>query len=317
MHRLQTTLASLFDVPEVGEDERSALIDFVGQLKASHLGKCGAIEFVHMEGVFWPARVLLQNFSQTPVYTGNELQNRGDSNIFCAIISTSLSDKRNFSKHLFSSNARLVYLLDVEDSVLLEESLALNILNSSVKKALYNSIAVTFNSSTFKAYYFDPFRQRITSLIVPSVTIYPTSKELDDLQGYALFSVFIPGESDSFVIRTMMEKLVDDRNGSLSKPMPFQVPTLLNFSSQIQWQFSFITVGPFEYATCFFVPRAGLVPIGYILVAPFDTGTWIGVLLATFLVVLLLKRFGQASRGSFASAAITLLQTLVPLAASC
>uniref|UniRef100_A0A182JCC9 Ionotropic glutamate receptor C-terminal domain-containing protein n=1 Tax=Anopheles atroparvus TaxID=41427 RepID=A0A182JCC9_ANOAO len=149
------------------------------------------------------------------------------------------------------------------------------------------------------------------ALVVPNGTIYPAINELTDLQGYELHTAFVPDESDRSVIGSVMQTLADDRNGSLVKPMGLQAASLMELSRRAQWQFSLVTVGPLAYATCFFVPRAVRVPIGYILVGPFDTGIWIGVLVTASLVVLLLKRFGQASRGSLVSAIVTLLQSVL------
>uniref|UniRef100_A0A182XKK8 Uncharacterized protein n=1 Tax=Anopheles quadriannulatus TaxID=34691 RepID=A0A182XKK8_ANOQN len=76
----------------------------------------------------------------------------------------------------------------------------------------------------------------------------------------------------------MVESLSIDRNGTLKKPIGLEPAALLNLSTTYKWHFTMLTIGPLEYATCFIVPRAGLVPIWYILVAPFDTATWLGIL---------------------------------------
>uniref|UniRef100_A0A182F1C6 Ionotropic glutamate receptor C-terminal domain-containing protein n=1 Tax=Anopheles albimanus TaxID=7167 RepID=A0A182F1C6_ANOAL len=134
------------------------------------------------------------------------------------------------------------------------------------------------------------------------------SSQLKDLQGYVLQTSFIPSEADMRVIHTIMQTITSERNASFRQSFGLQASDLLNLSTSFNWQFTLLSLGPHEYATCFLVPRAAQIPIGYILVKPFDTSTWCCVVLSGTVVVLLLKRFGQSVNRSVPRALLTLLQ---------
>uniref|UniRef100_A0A182JYM3 Ionotropic glutamate receptor C-terminal domain-containing protein n=1 Tax=Anopheles christyi TaxID=43041 RepID=A0A182JYM3_9DIPT len=110
-----------------------------------------------------------------------------------------------------------------------------------------------------------------------------------------VFTSLFKDETDQDVVQSIVSSLSINRNGTLKQPIGLDPVALLNLSTAYKWHFTLLTFGPLEYATCFIVPRAGLVPIWYILVAPFDTATWLSILLTGIVIVLLLKLYGKSS----------------------
>uniref|UniRef100_A0A182VSL8 Ionotropic glutamate receptor C-terminal domain-containing protein n=1 Tax=Anopheles minimus TaxID=112268 RepID=A0A182VSL8_9DIPT len=201
----------------------------------------------------------------------------------------------NRTRNFFSNQAKLVFVIDVQQRTTFSTSTVRNFMSTQVQMWLYNTVVIMFNAFFSKGYYFDPFNAKFKELAKSSGSIYPKLQDMNDLLRYKLNFAYIPGESDQTVINTIVNSISNTRNGSLEDPLGLDPIALVNLSSTFQWRFTILTLGPLEYATCFFVPRASLAPIGYILVTPFDAATWTGILLTGIVIVILLKLFGQAS----------------------
>ena len=309
-------------------ESNQQLLDFVVQIKASHLNQCREIVAVFVEPLPIASTVIRLNTAMVPVLTVDGNWDTVLLEASCGIVFTSLfkelvcvanngcikliyqilaSTFQRQLQNVFSSKAKLLFIVDVKQRSAHSLVSAKLFLTTKLATWLSNTVLVSFNESAAAGYYFEPISRKIKELNNSSHTIYPTVQALNDLQKYELHFVFIPSVSDQAVIETMVRSLSIDRNGTLKKPIGLEPATLLNLSTTYKWHFTMLTIGPLEYATCFIVPRAGLVPIWYILVAPFDTATWLGILTTGMVIVILLKLYGKSS---LLGSAIMLLQSV-------
>uniref|UniRef100_A0A182LUZ0 Ionotropic glutamate receptor C-terminal domain-containing protein n=1 Tax=Anopheles culicifacies TaxID=139723 RepID=A0A182LUZ0_9DIPT len=281
--------------PRAGESQQQ-LVDFVAHLKATHLSQCREIALVFVESLPVASEMIQLHSNVVPIYTCQKPLNAAVQGVDCGIIFTTLySHSLNLTRNFFSNKAKLLFIVDVQQRTTFSTSTVENFMATQMNTWLYNTVVIMFNAFFSKGYYFDPFHAKFKELAKSSRSIYPSLRDLYDLQNYRLHFAYIPRESDSTIIDTIVNSLSNRRNGSLEEAIGLDPIALLNLSSTLQWRFTLLTLGPLEYGTCFFVPRAGLQAIGYMLVAPFDAATWTGILLTGVVIVILLKLFGKAS----------------------
>uniref|UniRef100_A0A182YRA5 Ionotropic glutamate receptor C-terminal domain-containing protein n=1 Tax=Anopheles stephensi TaxID=30069 RepID=A0A182YRA5_ANOST len=281
--------------PSAGEGYQQ-LVDFVTQIKATHLAQCREIALVLAEKLPVASEAIQLESDTVPMYTTDGNGNDAVRGVSCGMVFTYLRNYGfNQSRHFFSNKAKLIFIVNTMPRKAFGISTVEMFMSMQPQMRLYNAVVVMFNANSVKGYYFDPFADMFKEVVNVSRSIYPEVHALKDLHNYQLHFAYIPSESDTAVINSIVHSLATSRNGSLADPIGLDPASMLNVSSTYQWHFTLLTLGPIEYATCFFVPKAGLVPIWFILIAPFDAVTWFGILLTGIAIVILLKLFGQAS----------------------
>uniref|UniRef100_A0A2Y9D2I5 Ionotropic receptor n=1 Tax=Anopheles gambiae TaxID=7165 RepID=A0A2Y9D2I5_ANOGA len=300
-------IATLCTYISAGENSQQ-LVNFVAQIKTSHLNLCRDIALVLVEPLPIASKVIQMSITVVPVYIIHEnWHHMVLQTLECGIVFTSLSTKLKQSQTIFSNKAKLVFIVDVHHQAADSFASAELFLTTQVTIPLLNSVLVLFNASAATGYFYDPIIKNVKQIVNSAQSIFPTVCDFNDLRRYELNFAFIPSESDRAVIETILSPLSIIRNGTLKTPFAMRSTSLLNLSAEYRWQFTLIPFGPLQYATCFIVPRAGLMPIWYIMVAPFDTSTWLCVLLTGVVIVVLLKRYGKTS---LFRSAIMLLQSV-------